>query len=413
MTFTAKINRLYRYIWLTVATLILLVPAGCGSNYKEEIATVKVEKDKFEIIIPAFGELEAVKSTPIAVPSQVKGRQTIAWMLPENSLVKKGETVIRLDANVYNEQIQEEEFSIAKLNLQIKDKEQELGKERDQLTGELNLTTIEKEMADLYAARDETLYAKNKIIEDAINLEYLQTKTKHFQRKKDKLAEKSRAELQLLQLQRKTHQVKLDQYKEALDSLEIKAPHDGLFVLVKNWRGEKPRLGQSVWSGRKIGKLPDLSQMEAQIYILESEASGLKKDLPVTVILDSRPELKFAGKVSSIDTIAKPLEQESPLKYFQIKVSLEKTDSAIMKPGNQVKATVFVQQIDEAISVPNQALFFQMEKDVEKTYVNVKTSSGYKQREVKTGVRSLTRTVVTEGLEEGEEILLGKPENEE
>ena len=49
----------------------------------------------------------------------------------------------------------------------------------------------------------------------------------------------------------------------------------------------------------------------------------------------------------------------------------------------------------------------------EKTFVNIKTSSGHDKREVKTNVRSLTRTVVTEGLEEGEKILLGKPEDNE
>jgi multidrug efflux pump subunit AcrA (membrane-fusion protein) len=347
------------------------------------------------------------------VPPQVRGRQTITWMAPENSLVEAGETVIRLDANYYKEQIQKEQFEINKLKLQISDKTQQLKKEKSELLGQLNITSIEKELADVYAARDEKLYPKNKIIEDAINLDYLKAKSKHYKKQQGKLEEKARAELQILELKRKTHQVKVDQFSAALDSLEIKAPHDGLFIYQKNWRGEAPRIGMSVWSGRRLGKLPNLEQMEAKIFVLESEAAGLKKELPVSIVLDSKPDMEFSGKVANVDAIAKPIVRRSPLKYFQVKVNLESTDGKVMKPGSQVKATMFVQKLENVVSVPNQALFFEQNNGSEKTFVNIKTSSGYEKQEVKIGVRSLTRTVVTEGLNEGQEILLGKPHERE
>jgi multidrug efflux pump subunit AcrA (membrane-fusion protein) len=370
-----------------------------------------VEKGSFEIVIPAFGELQAVKSTPIMVPPQVRGRQTIAWMAPENSLVKKGDTVIRMDSTWYNERIQREEYAVSKLDLEIKKKQGQLGKEKNDLQGQLKVTGIEKAIAELYGAKDESIYSRNEIIDDAVNLEYLETRERHFERKKSQLEEKSRAELQLLQLKKKTHMTKIKQYRGALSSLEIKAPHAGLFIYEKNWRGEKPRLGQGVWSGTKLGKLPDLDQMEAKIYVLESEAAGLKQELPVSVELDSSPGIVFSGKVSNIDTIAKPLgrEDESPLKYFEIKVSLEKTDRNIMKPGSQVKAVIYVQQQEDVISVPNQAIFFEDEK----MFVNVESSSGVEARQVEIGVRSLTRTIIAKGLEEGEKIFLNKPAPED
>jgi multidrug efflux pump subunit AcrA (membrane-fusion protein) len=389
--------------------MTLFTAAGCGGAGKKKIADMTVQKGTFEIIIPGFGELQAVKSTPIQVPTQVRGRQTLAWMAPENSIVKKGDTVIRLDETQYNDRIRVEEYNIMKLNLEIADKQRQMNKEKSELKGELNITAIEKDVADIYAARDESIFSRNRIIEDAINLDYLKLKSRHYERKKSKLDKKAQAELQLLELKRRTHRVKLDQYKAALDSLEIKAPHDGLFIYEKNWRGEKPRIGMSIWSGRKLGKLPDLSVMEAKVYILESEAAGLKKDLPVSIILDSEPETVFKGKVATIDTIAKPIERESPLKYFQIKVSLEKTDPRIMKPGNQVKSTVFVRKLENVISIPNQALFFEQNNGSELAFVNVKNGSGKEKRPVKIGDRSLTRTVITEGLSEGDIILLGNP----
>ncbi|MCP5107742.1 MAG: HlyD family efflux transporter periplasmic adaptor subunit [bacterium] len=394
--------------FLFLIMIVIIGFAGCGGE-KDTTTAVTVQKGRFEVVIPAFGELQAVTSTPISVPTRARGRQTIAWMAAENSFVKEGETVVRMDASYYTERMQRENYSISTLNLEIGEKENVLDKEKMELQGQLVVAGIERQLAEVYGARDENIFSRNEIIEDAINLEYLTRKTEHLHRKKTQLEEKSQAELQLLNLKRKTHRVRFDQYKGGLDSLELKAPHDGLFIYEKNWRGEKPRVGKTVWRGTKLGKLPDLSQMEAKVYVLESEAAGLKEGLAVSVSLDAAPGKVFAGKVKGIDTIAKPLEREGQLKYFEVKVSLEKTDKAIMKPGSQVKAVVFVQDLADVISVPNQALFFKEEQ----AYINIMKGGGVQKLEVKTGARSLTRTVITEGLTVGENVVLGNPLRED
>lgn len=406
----------YKTYYKTLPVLLIAAVLGavlsftaCGGSDAVGPAAVTVKKETFEIVIPAFGELDAVKSTPIQVPPRLRRRQTLAWMAEENAVVKKGETVIRFDSTSYKDKIQSESFNVSKLDLEIKQKKKQLEKEKNDLSGELDVLNIETRLAEIYSARDRTVFARNKIIEDQLDLGYLKEKSKHFGVKKTQLEKKSLAELQLLQLKKQTCQVKLKQYRDALDSLEVKAPHDGIFIYQRNWRGEKPRVGMSAWPGRKIGKLPDLKEMEAKINILESEAAGLKKDLPVTIILDSAPGKEFKGKVTTIDTIAKSLERGSPLKYFKVKVSLEKTDPLFMRPGNQVKAFIYVQRQDNVISVPNQALFFEQGN----AFINIKNKSSIEKRPVKTGTRSLTRTVITEGLKEGETILLSKPQTED
>jgi HlyD family secretion protein len=398
----ARTGHLWGPLWPVIG-LIVAVSVGCGGSGESAPVFMTVQKGTFEIVIPAFGELQAVKSTPIAVPTQVRGNQTIAWLAPENSLVKEGDTVIRFDSTWYQDRIRGEEYTIAKVDLEIKQKKRELEKEKNELKGQLGITAVEKELAEIYAARDETLYSRNKIIEDAIDLEYIKVKTRHYEQKKEKLEQKARAELQLLELKRRTSRMKVDQYREALNSLEIKAPHDGLFIYEKNWRGEKPRLGMTVWRGMKLGKLPDLNRMEAKVYALESEAAGLKADLSAAVVLDAAPGKTFSGKVTTIDSLAKPLERKSPLKYFEVKVTLDTTDPQLMKPGSQVEAFIFVQQERDVISVPNQSLTF----NDGQAYVNVKKSAGVEKRKVEIGARSLTRTIITKGLTEGETIFLG------
>ncbi len=394
-----------RYSIISALFFVIMLAgiSGCSARTDNKALSLRMARGSFEIFIPSFGELSAVTSTPISVPPQLRGSQTLAWIQEENTFVHKDEVVIRLDAQYYREQIQKEEFEIEKLNLEIGEKRLGLEKEKKEIEGELGLTSIEKELAELYGAKDEEIFPRNKIIEDAINLEFLEKKTNHFQGKKKKLEQKSSAELELLELKRKTHKTKLDQYHQALEALDIKAPHDGFLIYERNYRGEKPQLGMSVWGGRKIANLPNLDRMEAKVYVLESEAAGLKAGLACSVVLDCSSQQTFIGTVASIDTIAKPLEKESPLKYFEVKISLENTDKTLMKPGNQVRATIFVQRLEDVLSVPNQALIIEGE-DV---FVKVVDHGTVVKRKVQPGVRSLTRTVITDGLIEGEMLLLG------
>jgi len=397
------------YIFYFSVLIILLTNFGCNSTTKKMIAIMTIKKGMFEITINGFGELNAVKATQIKVPTKARGSQFIVWLASENSIVKKGDVLIRFDGTNYRERIKTENYNLAKLDLELKNQEIELKKEKSNLEGELKVIAIEKEIAKNYGAKDETVFSRNEIIDAEVNLKFLNIKMTHLKGKILEFKKKSEAELQLLRLKKKTVLMKLQQYKETLDALEVKAPHNGLFVYQKNWRGEKPRVGSRVWTGMKLGKLPDLSIMEAKIFILESEASGLKNDLICSIVLDSHPQKTFMGKVKGVDAIAKAIEKDSTFKYFETRVSLDKTDSEIMKPGCQVNALIFIHRYTDVIAIPNQAIFYNNKN----SYVFVKNKKGFEPRNIKTGIRSLSRTIINDGLSVDEQISLGNPDQED
>ena len=380
--------------------------AACGRTGTASMANIKVSKGSFEVVIPAFGELQAAKSTPVIVsPESRFALQTIAWMAPDYSTVKSGDVVIRLASTELPDLLRSEQAEVAKLDLEIAQKEKQLEKEKNDLTGQISVTAIQRQLADVYAARDETIFPRNKIIEDAIDLNYQNIRERYYQQERAQLEKRTAAELQLLQSKARAHQVKIKQYQDQLNNLDIRAPYDGVFIINKTWNGDKYRVGMTAYSGMKLGSLPDLSVMEAKVFVLESEASGLKENLPVQLSLDYEPGRTFKGTVAAIDTIAKPLSEDSPLKYFETKVRLDATEPRLMKPGVQVKASIFVEKLADVIAVPNQALVF--EKD--KAFVLVKKGSRFEKTPVEMGARSLTRTVITKGLEAGGQILLGQP----
>jgi len=395
-----------RKSFYSIFSPLLLIAAmfifySCSSS-SQNIMSMKVDYSPFEIVIPAFGELQAAKSTPITPSERTRWELTISWLAPENAFVKTGETVVRMNAARFIDLIAAEESNLAKINLEIKTKEKNLDKEKKDLLSQLKITELDKEYATTFNKKDEQIFSRNDIIESSIDVNLVDFKSKHLQSKTRKLEQKANAEIQLLLSKRKTIEMKLEQYRQALDSLEIKAPHDGVLVYEKNWRGEKTRVGMTVYRGFKLAKIPDLGSMEALLYILESEAGGLKENLPVTITIDSAPDQIVKGKIKGLDTIAKTIDENSPLKYFQVKVTLEKTLPNVMKPGTQVKATIYVRKLEKVLSVPNQAITFKEGH----SYVDVINGSDTVKREVKTGDRSLTRTVITSGLKPGEQVAL-------
>lgn len=391
---------------IVVLVVTAAVAAGCGGTKRTAVAVLKVRKAEFQVVIPAFGELQAAKSTPIVVPPESRwGLQTIAWMAPEYSSVKKDEVIIRLASADLAERLRVEQVEMDKLDLEIEKKQKQLEKDKADLHGQIEVTSVQRELADVYAARDETIFPKNKIIEDAINLDYQNTRERHFERKRDQMEKRIAAELQLLEAKANTRRVQIKQIQDQLNNLEIKAPQDGMLVLNKYWSGEKYRVGMNAYPGQKLGSLPDLSKMEAKLFVLESEAAGLKEGLPVSLTLDFEPGRIFTGKVIGLDTIAKPLGEDSPLKYFETKVELDVTDPVLMKPGVQLRASVFVEKEADVLAVPNQALVYEQGK----AFLLVKNSARVEKRPVETGARSLTLTIITKGLRDGEAVLLGNP----
>ena len=113
----------------------------------------------------------------------------------------------------------------------------------------------------------------------------------------------------------------------------------------------------------------------------------------------------MTGKLSQIQPVANPLDRRSPVKYFEVVMSLDETDVTRMRPGAQVEATIFVKQEDEQLSVPNQTIFIESGEP----WVYVRQGGRFERRSVELGERSLSRTIITAGLEPGETIALVNP----
>jgi RND family efflux transporter MFP subunit len=211
-------------------------------------------------------------------------------------------------------------------------------------------------------------------------------------------------ELDLLGIERRKAEIKVQQAQEGLAELEVRAPHDGIFVLKEVW-GRVPEVGAMVWGGNPIAEIPQLDVMDAEVFVLEADAAGLEVGLPAKVSLEAHPGRVYEATVKKVDALAKRRFNQVPVQYFAVTLELERTDPEVMKPGQRVNATLSLDERENAVTVPRQAVF----EHEGRTVVYARRGGDLEPVEVELGPTSLGRVVIESGLEEGERIALCDP----
>ncbi len=390
--------------WTSTALAVLL--AGCSSSEVAQMPTLAIEPGDFHFVVYADGELEAVNSTPLTAPPGGRGPMVISWIAPAFTSVSAGDVVARFDGSEFQRNADDADYEIQKLGLAVANKQRELSLSLSGLTNESEIVGLEMEMADKFNIDDPMLYSQMEIIDSMSDGEYLGAKTGYLDRMGIHYETKSDAEMSVIQTQQSTFDAKLQFNQNGLSMLEVSAPHDGMFVLQKNWYGNLPRAGEAVFPGTRLATLPDLGQMQASLFVPEVEANGIKEGQTTTVQLHAFPDRELTGTVSQISKSAQPRERDNPVKYFTVKVLLDQADPEWLLPGQRLDAAITVADQSNVMSVPAQATF----RDDAGSWVYVQSAVGFERRIIETGMCSTSRCLVNKGLKPGDRIALSEPD---
>ena len=263
----------------------------------------------------------------------------------------------------------------------------------------------ELEVAREFQSTDNLIYSKMEILESQIDTELAETRADHARESQDIQDQLSQTEIDLLSIERRKADIKVQQADEGLAALEVQSPHGGIVMLERDWRGNPVRVGDTVWPGRPLAKIPDLTEMQAEVFVLEADAGDLGDGQSATVWLEADPGIAHAATLKSIDPMAGRRNRRVPVQYFRTVLALEHTDTESMKPGSRVHAEITIADFDSAITVPRQAVC-----NVEgKTVVYRWTQGAFVAAEIELGPAAFGRVVVTAGLEDGDLIALRDP----
>lgn len=389
---------------ITVLTLFL---SACGGPSDQRVETVEVGNGVFEILLHADGELKAAESTPITPPQGSRRPRTIEWMVPDNSWVTSGQVVARFDSSTAERGAQDIGIELTKVDMQVMAKQRELERLLAELGNEMSLVDIEKTMAETFSFDNELAYSRHEIIDAMRDKELLDYRAGHLEQKKDTYVDREGAEEAVLKAARKTQESKYQEHRAQLDNSEVKAPHDGFFVYEKSWFGQKIDVGSTAFPGNKIATIPNLGKMQAELWVLETEAVGIEEGQRVVVTIDAYPDRPINGAVANISATASPIARDIPVKFFTVTVDLDAADPDWIKPESLVSAVISIDRIEGAVFVPNQAIFSDQSGD----WVQVPRAGGLARKDVQLGLRGPNRSQVVAGLEPGDQVALVPPES--
>lgn len=383
----------------TIATMAFL-PTG-----RPAVPAVAAQGGAFVRRVPAEGNLRATVATPLVTPN-TPGPLRLGWLAPEGSRVAAGEVVARFDPTDMQKALVEARDDLASARLDEDKQRAEAGAEVSKLGVDEQLARRELESARRFQKKDATIFSRSEIIESDLDEGLAREKERHARDARRIRGRMGQADLKLLEIKQGSAQQKIGLAERGLASLTVTAPHAGLLVHQRDWRGEPIRVGDTVWGGQPLAEIPDLRRMEAEVFVLEADAGGLAVGKPAAVELESAPGVRYAGRVARVDSLAKPRLRGSPVQYFAVTLELDRTDPVRMKPGARVRAWLTLDELPRAVTVPRQAVF---EREGKSVVYRRRGDGGFEPVPVVLGPAAPGRVVIASGLAAGEVVALRDP----
>jgi HlyD family secretion protein len=147
--------------------------------------------------------------------------------------------------------------------------------------------------------------------------------------------------------------------QDSLDKCTIVAPLDGTITTLNSQLGERV-LGTVQNAGTDIMIISDLSQMEARVDIGEMDVVLLQAGQKAKLEVDSFKDKKFAGVVTAVANSSKDMNASSSLSgsssssqaatQFQVRIRI--TDKEQFRPGMSVSAEIETRARTNTLTVP-------------------------------------------------------------
>jgi HlyD family secretion protein len=403
------IRRRPLWIGLSLAAAALAVAGAFAFSGKDDhVPTFVVSAEKFERRVTADGNLSAVKSTKISLPPDIPQPLTIAWIAEDGSFVAEGDVVMRFDPTQFESALVTglSEKEVARNKGTSGDAS--AGATRKNLRRDADLAEKELDTARSRMHDDEDVFSRYERIESGLDEELAAEKRDYAH---DVLSIRERliaAERALVGIEESKAMLRIRNAEKGLKALELVAPHGGILVFRKDWRGETPRVGSTVWPGNPLGEIPDASAMQAEVFVLEADAAGLAVAQDATVTIASAPSRPFKGKVARVDKLARPRMRNVPVQYFGATVTLDRTDPSVMKPGARVRAVLEIEQQAGVFPIPRQAVFEKQGKKI----VYRRDGDTFVPVPISVGSGTPGRVLVTSGVKAGDVLALRDPTEE-
>ena len=472
-------------------TILVLVLLGMGFfvrslTGKVEPPNLTIHRGTFEIRVKATGVLRAETSTPVSVRPR---DQVLVWLLPEGTMVKKGDLVARFDDTMFKDGVAQNRTDLQIAKARLRQRQEELQATEEDLKGRITMLEADLAAAEAELKRLKSLPRKEDLERAKLDLDYaertLEAATAEYERfqtlsakgvvmtselrQKEMAVVTARADEQTARIQfqlvrdgatsqeletaglrlEQVHidleqarrelpaqlhvceglvteaqtevdkaQRRLDEAQQSLDSMQVKSTADGMLVH-RTFNGRKLSTGMSFWTSAGLFDIVDISKMFVRVKVLESEVRSVKEGQAVEVRVVTMPDRVLKGLVSKVAKVGKDKSEDELMTWremrskagvqaFDVEVVIDQSDPRL-RPNVTAEVTILVDKLDDVLRVPVDAVFMKDGQPV----IRVLTWRGAVLRPIQLGPAGNDWIVVTDGLSDGEQVVLTVPDGQE
>ena len=303
-----------------------------------EVEAELLEHRDLSAVVEASGQIEPAVSVDIS--SDVIGR-IIALGAEEGDRVKKGQFLIQVDPTQFEMRVAQLDAALDAARSSLLEVEASMGAADEDL--KIRQSNFDRDLA---------------LYEDKLLAASLYETTEAALRQAEAQVNLTRARIASAGNRIRQAEASRNEAADQLAKCRISSPMDGVVIRKNAEVGETAISGTLNNQGSLLMTIADLSVMETEIDVDETDVIHLEMGQEVEVSLDAFPSRKFRGEVtrignSAIQVNTAPGQRQSA--DYKVEVTLLESDSKI-RPGLSATARITTASREQTLSVPIQSL---------------------------------------------------------
>ena len=394
-----------------LGTIVLLLLAVWLFNQREATNFIDLyttpRVGSFEVDVTTTGELRAKNSVEIRGPQGARdfrvNNMPIQRLVPEGSIVKKGDFVAELDRSEIMGKLQDAQLDVQSAESQViqaqLDTTLTLSQARD------NLVNLRFALEERQIEVDQSRYESPAVQRQAeIELDrakrQLTQETKNYQTK----VKQSEAQLREVETELQKKRNEIVKIRQLMAQFTVYAPDQGMIIYRRNWDGSKITEGGqiSAWSP-VVAELPDFSVMESVTYVNEVDIQKIELGQIVQIGLDAVPDKVLTGIVTDVANIGEQRKNYDS-KVFEVVIEINESDS-LLRPAMTTSNRIKIASVENALSVPLETIH----AEDSLTFVYKREGLDVVLQEVKIGLVNENEVIIERGLNDKDELYLSVP----
>ena len=376
-------------IFLLVVILVGGAAAGVYRYRQTQAAAIlpsaPAREGDFLVIIRCRGELKASRSVQIYTPMVPNLR--ISWLSPPGEPVKEGDSIVKFDSSSATQTLMQKEAALRQAQATLDQALAQAKITAEQDHSDLADASFTVERARLEASKQE-IVSRIQGEESKIDYTVAQQKLKVQEATVALHAASDKSRIASLTRVRDQAQADVDLTKSRIAQMELKSPISGILIYGSNyaqgWMNAKPfKVGDNVFAGMVLAEMPDLSTLQMDAKIEETDRGRISVGQDVHVRIDSLPELTIPAKIGQISLLAETSNEFPPVRSFRGYCSIPKPDPRL-RPGMNGGVDIIINRIPKAITIPAKALFTHAGKPI----VYIADKGQYRRTEVEVLARN-------------------------